>query len=78
MKRERLTRYQARRLAREVADQTVAPCIIYAQWSVTGTKHYGVVTNRHVVKWQRGAAVDCVRPKEVEDGLRIRTRESRP
>jgi len=67
MKRERLTRYQARHLAREVADQTVAPCIIYAQWSVTGTRHFGVVTNRHVVNWQRGAAVGCVRPKEVGD-----------
>ena len=67
MKRERLTRYQARRLAREVADQTVAPCIIYAQWSVTGTRHFGVVTNRHVVKWQLGGSVACVRPKEVGD-----------
>jgi len=64
MKRERLTRYQAKRLAQEVADQTVAPCIIYAQWSVTGTRHFGVVTNRHAVNWQLGASVDCVRPKE--------------
>jgi len=64
MKRERLTRYQARRLAREVADQTVAPCIIYAQWSITGAKHFGVVTQRDAVDWQHGAAVDCIWPKE--------------
>jgi len=64
MKREGLTHYQAKHLAERLADETTAPCIIYAQWSVTGTRHFGVVTNRHVVNWQRGASVGCVRPKE--------------
>ncbi|HUW12765.1 MAG TPA: hypothetical protein VM537_23765 [Anaerolineae bacterium] len=64
MKRERLTHYQAKCLAQELADETDAPCIIYRQWSVTGARHFGVVTNRHVVNWQLGASVDCVKPKE--------------
>ena len=57
MKRERLTRYQAKRLARTVASERQELCLIYAQWSVTGARHFGVVTNRHVVNWQLGGSV---------------------
>jgi len=69
MKREGLSQYQVKGVAQEMADETAAPCIIYRQSSITGAKHFGVVTNRHVVNWQRGAAVGCVRPKEVGDAI---------
>ena len=64
MKREGLSRYQVKGVAQEMADETAAPCIIYRQSSITGAKHFGVVTERHAVDWQLGAAVDCIYPKE--------------
>ena len=58
MKRERLTHYQAKCVAQELADETDAPCLIYRQWSITGIKHYGVVTQRDVRDWQLRASVE--------------------
>jgi len=63
MKRERLTRFQARRLAQRLANESEQAVTVYKQESVTGVRHFGVVTDRHVKGWQRGASVDCRYPE---------------
>lgn len=70
MKREGLSLYQAKRVAQRLANERGAPCLIYKQSSVTGAKHFGVVTDRDAKDWQRGASTRCKWPKEGGDDSR--------
>ena len=63
MKREGLTHFQAKRLAQRIANEREKSCLIYRQWSVTGVKHYGVVTERDAGFWQLQASVGCRYPE---------------
>lgn len=67
MKREGLSLFQAKRVVREMADEHDEPCIMYAQTSATGAKHFGVVTSRAAKDWQLSAARSYAWPMEVGD-----------
>ena len=64
MKREGLSLYQAKRRAQQIADKTGQPVLIYRQHSITGVKHFGIVTQRDAKDWQLGASARCQWPME--------------
>lgn len=67
MKREGLTLFQAKRVAQRLANERGEPCLIYAQSSATGARHFGVVNGRDAKAWQLGASTRCKYPEEVGD-----------
>lgn len=64
MKREGLSLYQAKRMMRKMAVEQNQECIMYAQKSATGVKHFGVVTSRDAKGWQLSASRDYAWPEE--------------